>query len=187
LYGGASNLWVLTIGIKPFEVEVGSLTSGEGGGTTAAFGGSGALEFMTSLNAQSMQDLEGPEAVVGGSVKAVGDLGLDIGLARSDDPNNPNRKNSLIDTETVSVGIGAVATPYELPVEFHGGGGYSASSYTTNVTSQVTSMASAAASGIQSAYQSAVSLIQQEINVIQQEISQISSGNSNSSKSTNSK
>jgi RHS repeat-associated protein len=82
LFGGASALWVLTVGTDPFEVEVGSITSGEGGATTGVLGASGSLQFMTSLNAQNMQDLEGPEAVVGGSVKAGGDLGFDSGLAR---------------------------------------------------------------------------------------------------------
>ena len=69
LFGGASNMWVLTIGTHPFEVEVGSLTSVEGGGTTAILGGSGSLQVMTSWNAENMQDLEGGGAVVGGSGK----------------------------------------------------------------------------------------------------------------------
>jgi hypothetical protein len=155
--------------------------------TTGVLGASGSLRFMTSLNAQNIQDLEGPEAVAGGSIKALGDFGFDFGIAGGDDsktPNNPNNTKripeKLIDTETVSVGVGGVVTPYELPVEFHGGGGYSASSYSANLTSNVTGMANAARSGAQSAYQSAISLIQQEIIVIQQEISHIlNSSNSN--------
>jgi hypothetical protein len=144
---------------------------------------------MTSLNAQNMQDLEGPEAVAGGSLKAGVDVGFDFGIAGSDNSNNsnPNKKNSenIIDTETFSLGVGGVATPYELPVEFHGGGGYSASSYSANLTSGVTNVGSAARSGVQSAYQTTASLIQQEITVIQREISQIS--NSSNSKGAKSK
>jgi hypothetical protein len=78
--------------------------------------------------------------------------------------------------------VGAVATPYEIPAEFHGRGGYSASPYSVNVTSGVTSVANTVRSGVQSAYQSVISLIQQQITAIRQEISQISDS-SNSSKS----
>jgi RHS repeat-associated protein len=143
LFASASNIWVLTVGTHPFQIEVGSLTSGEGGGTTAVVGGSAALQFMYSQNAQNINDLEGPAAVVGGSGKLGLDLGFELGLSR--DPNNPNKK--IIDTETASVGIGGVVTPYELPVEFHGGGGYSAAGYTANLTNNFASMVNAFRSG----------------------------------------
>jgi RHS repeat-associated protein len=70
LYGDASTLWVLTFNPHPFDVEFGTVTSGEGGGTTGVLGASGSARIMTSKNAQSMQDFQGWGATGGVSGKA---------------------------------------------------------------------------------------------------------------------
>ena len=62
---------------------------------------------MTSKNAQSMQDLQGWGATGGVSGKAIGDIGFDFGASRVDDPNN--KKGRVVDAETISFGLGAVA------------------------------------------------------------------------------
>jgi RHS repeat-associated protein len=187
LYGDGSTFWVLTFNPHPFDVEFGTVTSGEGGGTTAVLGASGSVRVMTSKNAQSLQDFEGWGPTGGVSGKLGLDLGFDFGASRVNDPNN--RKGRLVDTETLSVGLGAVATPYAVPAEFHGGGSYSQVSNTTNLTPYVTSAANSVKSGVQSSYayiQAQLNYIQQEINVLRQQIAQLSQ-NSNNSKSNNSK
>jgi RHS repeat-associated protein len=185
LYGDGSTFWVLTFNPLPFDVEIGTVTSGEGGGTTAILGGSGSVRIMTSKNAQSLQDFQGWGATAGVSAKIGPGLGFDYGAAKVDDPNN--KKERVIDTETISFELGGVATPYVVPVEFHGGGSYSQVSNTTNLTSYVTSAANSVKSGVQSSYayiQAQINYIQQEINVIQQQIAQLSQNSSNNSKST---
>jgi hypothetical protein len=64
-----------------------------------------------------MQDFQGWGATAGGSGKLIIDLGLDFGASRVDDPNNKNGR--VADTETFSIGLGAVETPYAVPAEFH--------------------------------------------------------------------
>ena len=86
LYGDGSTFWVLTFNPHPFDVEIGTVTSAEGGGTTAVLGGSGAVRVMTSKSAQSLQDFQGWGATGGVSGKLGLDLGLDFGAARVDDP-----------------------------------------------------------------------------------------------------
>jgi RHS repeat-associated protein len=188
LYGDASTFWVLTFNPHPFDVEFGTVTSGEGGGTTGVLGASGSVRIMTSKNAQSMQDFQGWGATGGVSAKAIGDIGFDFGAARVDDPNKKKRER-VVDAETVSFGLGAVATPYVLPVEFHGGGSYSQVANTTKLIPYVTGAANSVKSAVQYSYayiQSQINYIQQEINVLRQQIAQLSQSPS-SSKSNNSK
>jgi hypothetical protein len=187
LYGDGSTFWVLTFNPHPFDVEFGTVTSGEGGGTTGVFGASGSVRIMTSKNTQSMQDLQGWGATGGVSGKAIGDIGFDFGASRVDDPNN--KKGRVVDAETISFGLGAVATPYVLPVEFHGGASYSQVKNTTNLTPYITSAANSVKSGVQYSYtyiQSQITYIQKEINALRQQIAQASQNPSNS-KTNNSK
>jgi len=184
LYGDTSTFWVLTFNPHPFDVEFGTVTSGEGGGTTAVLGGSGSVRVMTSKNAQSLQDFQGWGATGGVSGKLGPGLGFDYGASRVGDPNNKNGR--VVDTETLSVELGAVATPYVMPVEFHGGGSYSQVSNGTNLTPYITSAANSVRSFVQSSYayiQAQISYIQQEINTLRQQISQ----NFSNSKSNNPK
>jgi RHS repeat-associated protein len=181
LYGDGSTFWVLTFNPHPFDVEIGTVTSGEGGGTTAVLGGSGSVRVMTSQNAQSLQDFQGWGATGGVSGKIGPGLGLDFGASRVDDPNN--KKGRVVNTETLSVELGTVVTPYVVPAEFHGGGSYSQVSNATNLTPYITSAANSVKSGVQSSYayiQAQINYIQQEINVLRQQIAQLSQKSSNS-------
>jgi len=142
------------------------------------------VRIMTSMNAQSLQDFQGWGATGGVSGKAIGDIGVDFGAARVDDPND--KKGRIVDAETLSFGLGAVLTPYVAPVEFHGGGSYSQVSNATNLTPYITSAANSVKSGVQSSYayiQAQINYIQQEINTLRQQISQ----SQNNNKSTNSR
>jgi RHS repeat-associated protein len=106
LYGDGSTFWVLTFNPHPFDVEIGTVTSGEGGGTTAVLGASGSVRVMTSKNAQSLQDFQGWGATAGGSAKIGPGIGFDFGGSRVDDPNN--KKGRVVDAETISFELGAV-------------------------------------------------------------------------------
>jgi hypothetical protein len=142
---------------------------------------------MTSKSAQSLQDFNGWAATGGVSGKLGPGLGYDYGLAIVDDPNN--KKGRLVDTETLSVELGAIVTPYVVPVEFHGGCSYSHASNITNLTPYITNAANAVKSGAQSSYgyiQSQLNYIQQQPNVLRQQLAQLSQNSSNS-KSNSSK
>jgi hypothetical protein len=125
---------------------------------------------MTSVNAKSMQDFQGWGATAGVSGKLGPGLGFDYGASRSYDPNNKNGR--VVDTEVVSVELGAVLTPYAVPAEFHGGASYSKAANTTNLTPYITSAANSAKSGVQYSYayiQSQINYIQQQINNLRQQ------------------
>jgi RHS repeat-associated protein len=94
LYGDGSTLWVLTFNPRPFDVEIGTVTSGEGGGTTAVLGGSGSVRVMMSKNAQSLQDFQGWGATGGASGKIGPGLGFDYGASSVNDPNNKKKERS---------------------------------------------------------------------------------------------
>lgn len=162
MYGEASTYAVLTI--SGSGIEVGIISSGEGGGSTA-FGGAGGTAGLLFSNARNISELEGGEAVFGGSARAIGDIGVDVGLSKA---NNSNRR---IVTVNPSVGFGIVGTPYVLPVEIHGGGGYSKAIASKNITQGVKNAANSA----QSSIQKQLNNIANQIKEIQKQIDKIKS------------
>jgi RHS repeat-associated protein len=160
LHGETSRMAVLTIGTQPFNVEFGVMKSLGGGGTTGVLGLSVAGQFMFSPDAQSIKDLKGVDVSAGGSVKFGADIGFDVGLSRSDKSSKPAV------SYTGSLGLGGVATPYALPVEFHGGLDYSKPVLQFNITSTLTDIKNSIRSGAQNT----CSYIQSQINSISHQI-----------------
>ena len=160
MYGEFSTMPVLVVGTRPFNVEVGVMDSGGGGGTTAILGADLKGQFMYSPNAQSIQDLKGVDVTAGASIKYGVDVGYDVSMSKSDKPNKPAM------TYTGSLGIGGVATPYALPAEVHGGVNYSKPIVQYNLTPTIANVRSTTISSAQYIY----SYIQAQINSIRQQI-----------------
>ena len=167
LYGSGGMYGVIAFNTQTFNVEVGIVSSVDGGGSTALGGVSGGVGALFS-NANTIQELEGPEAILGGSVRAGPAFGVDVGLSGS---GNPKRK---IVTVNPSIGFGGVATPYGLPAELHGGGGYTRSLTQANLTKAIKNSAAAAKASIQKQLDS----IAKQIKKIQKAINQLKAKNS---------
>lgn len=141
MYGDASTYAVVTMSSSPLNIEVGLISSGGGGLTTGLASLDGSVGLLLS-NARSISDLEGPDAVIGGSVKMGAAVGVDVSTSK----NNANRQ---IVTFNTTVGLGGVATPYIIPAELHGGAGYSKSFGQMNITNSLMNGAGSFKSNIQ--------------------------------------
>lgn len=131
LYGGASTYGVLTVHPYPFNIEVGIISSTGGGGSTA-IGGIGSTVGALLSNARNISELEGPGAVVGGSVRIGADFGVDVGMSKS------NQTNGTVFTLNPNIGYGGVVTPYVVPAELHGGADYTKALTQVNLTNIIT-------------------------------------------------
>jgi hypothetical protein len=196
--------------MHPFDVEFGTVMSGEGGGTTAVLGASGSVRVMTSKNAQSLQDFQGWGSYRGRLIPIPDRFESNPTLAGGVwiVATMPSRIQSDLEAVSGKLGLdlgfdygaarvddpnnkkGRVVDAETLvSVEFHGGGSYSQVSNTTNLTPYITSAANSVKSGVQSSYayiQAQINYIQQELNVLRQLVAQIVQTSSNN-KSTNSK
>ena len=171
LYGGASMYGVLTVNPHPFSVQAGIISSADGGGATALGGVGGTVGPLFS-NARNISELEGPDATVGGSVRAGADIGVDIGMSSS-----PTDSSRTVVTVTPGFGFGGTLTPYVVPAEVHGGASYSTAVAQTNLTQSVTNGVNAAKTGIQNQLNS----ISNQIKQLQKAINSSRSSNSKSS------
>lgn len=162
MYGEVSTYAVLTMSAS--GIEVGIISSGEGGGSTSIGGAAGTAGLLFS-NARNISELGGGEAVFGGSARAIVDVGVDVGLSKA---NNSNRN---IVTINPSAGFGIVGTPYALPVEIHGGAGYTKTLASTNITQGVRN----AANYTKSSIQNQISNISNQLKAIQKQVDNLKS------------